>query len=158
MTGLVEAVRAEVDDKCLKSGRCRKDGCCISLKCVPKRHLVIDFDKQGSPLEGQTRCDYLFVADLAGNEGWIVPLELKSGRYKAGKVVKQLEAGTRFAEGIISRKLKIRFWPVLVFKKAPRQAEILKLRSSKIRFHGNESFIRLFKCGDKLAEKLREES
>lgn len=36
----------------------------------------------------------------------MVPLELKNDRYKAGGVVKQLEAGARFAETVVSENHK----------------------------------------------------
>lgn len=69
MTGIVKTVRAKVGDECLEFERCEKDGCGISLEGAPELHLVIDFDKPGSPLrEDQTRCDYLFVVD-AGDKG-----------------------------------------------------------------------------------------
>ena len=158
MTGLVEAVRARVDDGCL-GRKCEKDGCRVSLKGVPQPHLIIDFDEPDSPLgESQTRCDYLFVADGNRNGGWVVPLELKRGKYDASKVVEQLEAGREVAEDIIPEKTKIRFRPVLVFGKAPHPAEMLELRRSKIRFRGSEKRIESMKCGGRLTEKLKEES
>lgn len=154
MTGLVETARTKIDNKCLELGKCEKDGCGVSLKGVPKSRLVIDFDKQGSPLgEDQSRCDYLFVVDAGDKGGWIVPLELKSGKYDASNVVKQLEAGTRVAENIVSREKKIDFRPVLVFGKAPHKNEREKLRrTGKVRFHGNTQSIRLIRCGGDLAE------
>ena len=159
MTGLVEMVRAEVNDECLefrKHEKYEKDGCGISLKDAPEPRLAIDFDKQGSPLgKNQPRCDYLFVMD-AGDKGcWIVPLELKSGKYDASNVIRQLKAGTRVAEDLVPERTKVRFRPVLVFGKAPHKNEREKLkRTGKVSFHGDTQFIRLTKCGGKLAEKL----
>ena len=154
----MEAVRARVDDGCLDR-KCEKDGCRVSLKGVPQPHLIIDFDEPDSPLgESQTRCDYLFVADGNRNGGWVVPLELKRGKYDASKVVKQLEAGRKVAEDIVPEKTKVRFRPVLVFGKAPHPAEILELRRSKIRFRGSEKRIESMKCGGGLTEKLKEAS
>ena len=41
-----------------------KDNCDVGLKDVPERHLIIDFDKPGSPLgTREICCDYLFVAE-----------------------------------------------------------------------------------------------
>lgn len=155
----MEAVRAKVGDGCLDK-KCEKDGCRVSLKGVPQPHLIIDFDELDSHLldKSQTRCDYLFVADGNRNGGWVVPLELKRGKYDASKVVKQLEAGRKVAEDIVPGKTKVRFRPVLVFGKAPHPAEILELRRSKIRFRGSEKRIESMKCGGGLTEKLKGES
>ena len=154
----MEAVRPKVGDGCLDR-KCKRPGCRVSLKGVPQPHLIIDFDEPDSPLgKSQTRCDYLFVADGNRNGGWVVPLELKRGRYDAGEVVKQLEAGGKVAEDIVPGKTKVRFRPVLVFGRAPHPAEILELRRSKIRFRGSEKRIESMKCGGGLREKLKEES
>jgi len=151
----VEAVRAKVGDGCLDR-KCEKDGCKVSLEGAPQPHLIIDFDEPDSPLgKSQTRCDYLFVADGNRNGGWVVPLELKRGRYDASEVVKQLEAGRKVAEDIVPGKTKVRFRPVLVFGRTPHSAEILELRRSKIRFRGSEKRIESMKCGGGLTEKLK---
>lgn len=154
----MEAVRAKVGDGCLDK-KCKRPGCRVSLKGVPESHLIIDFDEPDSPLdESQTRCDYLFVADGNRNGGWVVPLELKRGKYDASEVVKQLEAGRKVAEDIVPGKTRVRFRPFLVFEKAPHPAEILELRRSKIRFRGSEKRIESMKCGGELMKKLRGES
>lgn len=156
MTGFLEMVRTEVGDECLEFRKYEKDGCRISLKDAPEPRLAIDFDKQGSPLgKDQSRCDYLFVM-AAGDKGyWIVPLELKSGKYNASNVIRQLKAGTRVAENLVPERMKVNFRPVLVFGKAPHKNEREKLRrTGKVSFHGDTQLIRLIKCGGKLAEKL----
>ena len=159
MTELVETVRTKVSDECLEFGKCEKDGCGISLEDAPEPHLVIDFDKPGSPLpKDQTRCDYLFLAAQADNGYWVVPLELKSGKYDASKVVEQLEAGTREAEKIVSSRIKVSFRPILVSGKGARKAEREEFkRKGKVSFRGGKPKpIKVIRCGGKLAEKLRE--
>lgn len=155
MTGIVEAVRNKANRKCFELRKCRKDGCGISLEGMPSSRLIIDFDKPCSPLgKKEKRCDYLLVAD-DDSKGLVVPLELKSGRYKAGGVLEQLRAGTRAAESLVPEKAKVRFRPVLVFGKAPHKNEREKLkRTGKVSFRGDTQFIRLIECGGKLAEKL----
>lgn len=155
VTGLVEAVRNEANDKCFEPGKCRKDGCGISLEGMPSSRLIIDFDKPCSPLgKKEKRCDYLLVAD-DDSKGLVAALELKSGSYKAGEVLEQLRAGARAAENLVPERMKVRFRPVLVFGKAPHKSERDKLkRTGKVSFHGDAQFIRLIKCGGNLAEKL----
>ena len=155
----MEAVHAKVGDGCLDK-KCKKDGCRVSLKGVPQPYLIIDLDKLDSDLldKSQPHCDYLFVADGNRNGGWVVPLELKRGKFDASEVVKQLKAGRKVAEDTVPAKTKVRFRPVLVFGKAPHPAEILELRRSKIRFRGSEKHIESMKCRVGLTEKLKEES
>ena len=63
MSGLVQRVRARVDDRCIAT-RIRKQGCSVSLDGAPAPRVIVDFDKLGSPLgPSDQRCDYLFVAD-----------------------------------------------------------------------------------------------
>ena len=50
MTGLVKAVAGMLDQRCMVSGRLKKEGCAVSLKDAPAPRLIVDFDKPGSPL------------------------------------------------------------------------------------------------------------
>ena len=155
MSGLIDAVRAKVSPKCL-AGRCRKDGCRVSLENAPQPRLIIDFDKPGSPLGRQdTRCDYLFIAEGRNGSGWVAPLELKRGRLDAGEVVKQIQAGARAAEGLVPRSEPIKFRPVAASRgKHKAERDNLKKKNSWIRFHGRAEPIRLMSCGASLAQAL----
>ena len=155
MTGLVEAVGKKVDGACV-TGRIKKDGCSISLNGAPQPRLIIDFDKPGSPLgPDQPRCDYLFVAEVAGGPGWIVPLELKRGRLHADKAVRQLQAGARAAEQLVPSGAQVRFRPVAVAGSTPKdERNRLKGKGGKIRFHGRAEVVRLLSCGAALTEVL----
>lgn len=115
-----------------------------------------NFDKPGSPLpDDRPRCSYLFATGNAGDEGWMMPLKLKNDRYKARGVVKQLEAGARFAETVVSEDIKASFLPVLVFGRPPNKTERIELKSvSKVSFHGKTKTIKLMKCGSNLVERL----
>lgn len=156
MNGLVAAVRAKVCPECL-AGKCRKDGCGVSLKNAPQPRLIIDFDKPGSPLGRQdTRCDYLLIAEGRNGSGWVAPLELKKGRLDAGEVVKQLQAGARAAEGLVPRNEPIEFRPVAAFDGRINKAELKKLKGkgSRIWFHRRAEIVRLMRCGAPLAQAL----
>ena len=156
MTGLVQAVREALDEGCLVEGGLSKQGCKVSLRGSPRSRLIVDFDKAASPLgPDQTRCDYLFVAEVDQGPGWIVPLELKRGRLHADEVVRQLRAGALAAEQLVPSGEQVRFRPVAVAGSAPK-AERNKLRGNggRIRFHGCAEAVRLMSCGSPLAGML----
>ena len=156
MTGLVETVRFALDPKCIVSGKLKKDGCVVSLKDAPAPRLIVDFDKPKSPLgRSETRCDYLFVAEVAGGSGWIVPLELKRGRLHADEAVRQLQAGARAAEQLVPLSARVSFRPVAVAGSTPKdERNRLKGKGGKIRFRGCAEVIRLLPCGAALAGVL----
>lgn len=80
MTTLVKRVRRALDSRCQINHGVRKDGCKIPMKNMPDPHLIIDFDKPGSPLaQDETRCDFLVIANSHHDFDWVVPLELKRG-------------------------------------------------------------------------------
>ena len=155
MTDLVEAVREKVKDSCI-SKRCKKDGCGISLKSVPKQRLIIDFDKPGSPLgQADKRCDYLLVANGSADRNWLVPLELKKGRVDAKQVVKQLKAGVNIAQKLIPSDIKVDLRPVVAHRGIDKaEREELKKQRSKVSFRNLRESVRLINCGDELNKKL----
>ena len=154
MTGLVKAVRGKVDDACVTSGHLQKEGCAVKLRDAPFTRLIIDFDKPGSPLgQDQKRCDYLFVAEVTGKPGLVVPLELMRGKVEARKVVEQLQAGACAAERLVPSSLKISFHPVLAFGGGLHKSERTAMKR-KVVFHGYSKPIFLIRCGDQLTKAL----
>ena len=126
------------------------------MEGAPEPHLIVDFDKPGSPLgPDQTRCDFLFIAEGAEGRSWVVPLELKRGRLHADEVVRQLQEGARFAERLVPSNEPIRFRPVAASSSRPKaERDRLKRRSSRVRFHGHFEAIRLMSCSAPLTEAL----
>ena len=152
--GLVEKVREQIEPTCIHNGHINKKGCTVSLKNAPQSHLVIDCDKPGSPVDtNQERCDYLFMAEVPGQPGWVAPLELKKKNLDASKVVEQLRAGARVTEKLICDKMKIDFRPTAVslgIHKMQRNA--LKENRNYVRFHKHNEPVRLIKCGTPLIQ------
>ena len=138
-------------------GPIRKNGCHVPLHDSPTRRLIVDIDKSGSRLSGhQVRCDYLFIADGQGHDGWVVPMELKRGALDAEKVYRQLKAGAVLAEKIVPRRAKIRFRPTAAYGSI-RIADRNKLKTARysIKYRGVHETIRLLKCGTPLISILR---
>ena len=144
-----------IDRGCLVNGGLNKSGCKVSMKGAPSPRLIVDFDKPGSPLQDQTRCDYLFVAEDDEGPGWVAPLELKHGRLRADEVVRQLQAGACAAEGFVPSDKHARFRPVAVSGSTPKaERDKLKSKGSRVRFHGHAEAVRLMSCGASLAGAL----
>ena len=156
MIGLVKTACAALDQRCLVSGTLNKNGCKIPMQGTPGPHLIVDFDKPGSPLApNQTRCDYLYVAEDAGGPGWVAPLELQRGCLHATKVVRQLQAGATAAEGFVPSNEPVRFRPFAAYGRSHKaERNKLKRKNSHIRFHGRAEAVRLISCGNPLAQVL----
>ena len=157
MVGLVEQVRTKVNQSCLAK-TIKKEGCSISLNGAPASRLIVDFDKNGSPLSSdQVRCDYLFIAEDSSNAGWVCPVELKSGGLSASEVVGQLQAGAQVAEQIVPQNTPAKFRPVAAIGDGIHIAEInaLKRKSNRVSFHKVSEHVRLIRCRGNLIERLR---
>lgn len=157
MSGLVQRVRANVDAQCVVL-EMDKEGCRVSLDGAPVSRLIVDLDEDGSPLGSQDRrCDYLFFADAAdGGTDWVAPLELKRGRFRAGGCLRQLEAGTQAVDQLVPANAEVRFRPIAVYGGVLHSAQLLRLRRyGGIVFRGKNETIRLLKCCDALANRLR---
>ncbi len=157
MSGLVGRVRSNVDERCIAT-RIRKRGCRVNLEGVPTPRVIVDFDRPGSPLgSSDERCDYLFMADAADGDGWVVPLELKGGQFDASKIAGQLQAGAGAAERIVPRTIAVRFRPIAVHRgdTTKEARNRLKQKPILVRFRGKDVPLRRMKCGQKLADQLR---
>ena len=129
----------------------------MSLVAAPKPHLIVDFDKPGSPLgPHETRCDYLFIAERGGDVGLVAPLELKRGRLHVRQVVGQLQAGASAAETLVAPEAPIELRPVAASRgRSKAERNRLKGKGNKIRLHGRLEAVRLMSCGAPLVEALR---
>ena len=147
-------MRQAVPGSCLATGALRKQGCTVRLRDAPTPRVVIDLDRPGSPLGGQnTRCDYLFIAEPAGDAGWLVPLELKRGGFRATEVVNQLQAGADAADGLLPQGAAVRFRPI-VASGATHKAQRDKLKTRRVRYRGTVEAVRHMECGGRLMDRL----
>ena len=140
-------VLAKADERCIvhqceTAAGCAKsipkEGASFSLDGSPAPHALADFDKP--PLYGanRRRCDFLFIADLGddGGSGWLVLIEMSSGKKRAGEVFRQLRAGSELIDGIIPRGFEIEFRVVLVGRMNGREKRNLDKPEYQIRFRG----------------------
>ena len=153
MTGLVAHVAGQIASQCLVR-RCDKEGCVVSTAGAPKPRLLVDLDCDHLGLSGQTRCDYLFVAEDDGAAAWVVPMELKSGRLSASQVTTQLQAGADLADGWLSDGTSFRLVPVLVHAKPMRRQARENFRRATVCLRGRRRQIVRIRCGASLRMAL----
>ena len=158
MTGLVNEFAEKYQNAIETSRTLNKEGCLVPLKNAPRPFVVIDLDKEGSPFARQdSRCDFLFVSENQDGPCIFSPLELKKGALDAGKVVKQLQAGADLLENHPTFSGNAKLATVAVSGKNTK-AQLSRIAKSKyqIRFKGGLVKISHMKCGNELADTLRE--
>ena len=106
-------------------------------------------------LQIQKNCDFVVFAEKDQNS-WIVPIELKSGIFKASKAAKQLQDGIEIVKGWISYKSSFKVIPLLFHGSRARiHSEELKiLRRSKIKYGNQKYQIYLLRCGDSISKYI----
>ena len=145
--GMLDTVRCRVPQSCTVKS-IRGQGCSVSLADAPSNRLIIDLDKPGSPLsQNQTRCDYLFLAELADKPGLIYPIELKAGRAGPDDVRDQLQAGTDVAARLTPTDCEVKLLPILA--SGSDIAGRKRIRATVV-FRGSEIPIRRIRCGQPL--------
>ena len=155
MSALVAAVAQKVCRGC-HAKRCRKENCSILLNEAPAQRLIVDLDCLTLPIPAsQKRCDYLFIGEQ-DNTAWVVPIELKGGRFTGTDVVKQLQGGSNLAHAWLAPGSPFQFVPVLAHRGSVHRHDLNKLRYKKINLRGQGKQIKLLRCGDKLINVLRE--
>ena len=157
---VVEDLRKKIAKSCLVSA-IRKDGIRIDLSDEnAERIMIIDFDKNGSPLgKNDTRPDLLFVADTGGiaggmsldDPGRLVPIEASLGKSKKPEDVRsQLQAGANCVNEVLDEKLKPTLLPVFLGKPGKHVRNEIEKTRYNINFRGQQKGIRIMRNGRKL--------
>ena len=149
---LLQSVRSQVDSRTV-AHRCSKEGCKVSLKGTPQPHLVLDLDRPGSPLgQSEVRCDYLLVGEHGGRSDWVVALELKRGKVRAG-VANQLQAGANVLDTLVPQQADIDFTPVVAGRGFHSNVK-KTLAKQRIQFRHRRVAVVLMSCGTPLAKAV----
>lgn len=124
------------------------------MEGVPANHLLVDVDcDELSELQAGPRADYLFVAEEGVS--WVVPIELKSGRFTAEDALGQLQGTATVAERWIPAHQRFLLLPIIAHGgKSLRATEWTTLRRTKITLHGRKGQALLRSCGHEIAEEL----
>ncbi|MDD9975005.1 MAG: hypothetical protein OXU27_13410 [Candidatus Poribacteria bacterium] len=118
-----------------------------NLQSRPANRVVLDVDRAFPPGKAKTnQCDLiLFHIDDAQNDLVVVPMELK-GDTDASKIVRQLQEGARIVDNCTPNHIGINLVPVLVHGPGMHKYQRNQLRSSRIRFRGEEFPINTTTC------------
>lgn len=138
---------------------CSDSGCSLSLSGVPTPNVLISMEHPASPVPfGQPHCDYLFVGgdDYASGGPWVAPIELTTGKKKAGELLAQIRGVTQVANSLLPREVTYRFIPIGAHRGGLHRDDIADLRkpANRISFRGRLRNVQLVRCGDRLATAL----
>ena len=108
MSGLVSKTAQKVNQSC-QSKQIKRDKCSASLKSAPYKQLIIDMDcEEITRSQTGKKCDYVFICEDP-ETAWVVPIELKGGRFKGSAVAEQLQDGINLAGMWIPRGYPFQF-------------------------------------------------
>ena len=139
-----------------------KEGCRVSMANVPTDRVVLDVDLAFPPSRAKTnQCDFvLFYIDSSQNSLIGVPMELKRGDVDASDAVAQLQEGARIVDNCTPNDVEINLVLVLVHGGSMHRSQRNRLRTSRIRFRGEEFPINTARCSyeGNLAQALAKSS
>jgi len=126
-----------------------KEGCRVSMANIPPERVVLDVDLAFPRDRARTnQCDFvLFYIDTAQNNLVGVPMELKRGDVDASKAVAQLQEGARIVDNYTPDDVEMNLVLVLVHGGSMHRSQRNRLRTSRIRFRGEEFPINTTRCG-----------
>ena len=153
MKGVVAQVAGRVCS-CCHAKRCEEDGCRVDLKGAPPVRVIVDMDCDALRIpDEQKRCDYLFFGEERDTT-WVVPIELKSGRFSVSAVLEQIEGGAGKADAWLPEGISFRFVPVLVHDGKLHRQDLIALRARKVQLRKQKKGVVLIKCGQPLTKAL----
>ena len=148
MKGLVAAVSDAVPGGC-RSNSCSKEGCTLSVGIAKVKRILVDLDCPDLHIPPDLkRCDYVFVGEK-NTKAWVAPIELKSGRFDAAKVIDQLQGGAETVKAWLPDDSAFQFVPVLAHGRDLRIKQRNELRSHTVHLCGQTRRVALVRCGGK---------
>lgn len=154
MISLIDIVTPKIPRKC-RVHYCDRDCCSISLDTAPDNILLVDMDCSALGIRrDKSKCNYLAIVEEKGSI-WVAPIELKSGRVKAVKAIRQLQAGASFLEQIIPERSLFELVPIVAYGRNIHPVDLQELRETTISLHDQESLAVLIPCGAPLNDALQ---
>ena len=139
-----------------------KEGCRVSMANIPSERVVLDVDLAfPTGRTDRNQCDYvLFYIDPAQNSLVGVPMELKRGDVNASEIVAQLQDGARIVDNYTPNDVDMNLILVVVHGGSMHRSQRNRLRTSRIRFRGEDIPINTARCGHQgnLAQALAKSS
>ena len=154
---LLAEIGKQINEGCI-SKSCSGYGCRVYLTGTPSDRVIVNLECEFERRKISTkRCDYILFCGNASQKNLIVVLvELKSGTFKAPRVIDQLQGGANFVTemfGKLPKKanaalstLEITCVPALFHGKRIDRFELRELELAKIRFLSQNPTIKRRKC------------
>ena len=158
----LEEIRQWVGDR--KATSYTKEGCRVSMANIPSERVVLDVDRAFPMGRGRidtNQCDFvLFYVDTAQSSLIGVPMELKRGDVDASEAVAQLQEGARIVDNCTPNDVEMNLVLVLVHGGSMHRSQRNRLRTSRIKFRGEEFPINTTRCSHEgnLAQALAKSS
>ena len=142
----LEKIRQQVADN--EATSYTKEGCRVSMANLPSERVILDVDLAFPTDKARTnQCDFiLFYIDTDQRSLVGVPMELKGGNVDASEAIAQLREGARIVDNFAPSGIRISLILVLVHSDGLHKAQYERLRTSRIRFRGEEFPIYTTKC------------
>ena len=129
---------------------------------LPSERVVLDVDLAFPTDKAETnQCDFiLFYIDTAQSSLVGVPMELKRGDVDASEAVAQLQEGARIVDNCTPNDVEMNLVLVLVHGGSMHRSQRNRLRTSRIKFRGEEFPINTTRCSHEgnLAQALAKSS
>ena len=139
-----------------------KEGCRVSMDHIPSDRVVLDVDRAFPTDRADTnQCDFvLFFIESIQKHLVGVPMELKRGDVDVSKAIVQLQEGARIVDICAPNAVEIHLIFLLVHGGSIHRSQRNRLRTSRIRFRGEEYPINTARCGHQgnLAQALAKSS
>ena len=125
-----------------------REGCRVSMANIPTDRVVLDVDLASPAGKTSTnQCDFvLFYINTAQDSLVGVPMELKRGDVNASEAVAQLQEGARIVDNCTPNDIEMNLVLVLVHGGSMHKSQRNRLRTSRIRFRGEEFPINTTRC------------
>ena len=132
------------------------------MASIPSERVVLDVDLAFPTGRADTnQCDFvLFYIDAAQNCLVGVPMELKRGDVDVSEAIAQLQEGARIVDNHTPSNVDMNLTLILVHGGSIHRSQRNRLRTSRIRFRGEQFPINTARCGHEgnLAQALRKSS
>ena len=148
MKDIIEQVSDKIPMSC-RATKCSANGCSVSMEGTPANKMLVNMDCPDLKILNEKRCDYVFVGqdeDLL----LIAAIELKSGRFEAKSVAKQLQGGADKLANWLPEEVPSNFVPILVCRKGVHKESMRLLRTLKIKLYDRNFQILNIRSGELL--------
>ncbi len=102
LSEVLAEIRTRVDEDSLTDS-CSGEGCAVDMTDIPDERVIVlvEHEFEFRKMEGR-RCDrLLFFISTPENILFIVPIELKSGKIRASRGIRQLLGGVKLADYLV---------------------------------------------------------